>query len=55
MQHYFSTLLIGMPGGAEWIIIIIALFMIVAPIVIIIYLFNKYLNSKKDKQVLRKL
>jgi hypothetical protein len=55
MQQYFSTLLFGMPGSGEWIMIIIALAIWSAPVILVIYLLRVYLNKKKEKEVIRKL
>jgi flagellar basal body-associated protein FliL len=44
-----------MPGGSEWIMIIIALGILLAPVILVIYLLKVYLNKKKEKEVIRKL
>jgi hypothetical protein len=55
MQSSFSPLIIGMPGGAEWILIILSLLVLSAPVFLIIYLVRHSAKKKNEKTVIRKL
>ena len=54
MQTPF-TLLFGMPSGSEWIFVIAAFAIIITLIATGVYLIKKFLNTKKEKQVINKL
>jgi hypothetical protein len=44
-----------MPGGSEWLLVIIALAILATPVVLVIYLLRIYLNKNKQKEIIRKL